>query len=136
MKLTQHFSLAEFTRSATAAQKGIDNMPSATAIGNMRHLCERVLEPLRDHVGHPITITSGYRSQRLNKAVGGVDNSQHMAGEAADLAISSLRQGREWMEWIMDNCEFDQLILEKAGSAIWLHVSCKRNRNEVFSTVK
>ena len=131
MRLTEHFDLAELTRSATAARKGIINVPSQTAVGNLRNLCQKVLEPLREHVGKPITVTSGYRSKELNKAVGGVENSQHLVGEAVDLHIESERQGREWMAWIMDNCEFDQLILEHSSEATWLHVSCKRNRQEV-----
>ena len=131
MRLTEYFDLAELTRSATATRLGIMNVPPQTAVGNLRNLCQKVLEPLRQHVGKPIIVTSGYRSKELNKAVGGVDNSQHLVGEAADLQIDSERQGREWMAWIMDNCEFDQLILERSAKAVWLHVSCKRNRQEV-----
>ena len=131
MRLTEHFDLAELTRSATATRLGIMNVPPQTAVGNLRNLCQKVLEPLRQHVGKPITVTSGYRSKELNKAVGGVENSQHRVGEAVDLHIESERQGREWMAWIMDNCEFDQLILEHSSDVVWLHVSCKRNRQEV-----
>ena len=131
MRLTEHFDLAELTRSATATRLGLMNVPPQTAVGNLRNLCQKVLEPLRQHLGKPIIVTSGYRSKELNKAVGGVENSQHLVGEAADLRIESEKQGREWMAWIMDNCEFDQLILERNSKATWLHVSCKRNRQEV-----
>ena len=131
MRLTEHFDLVELTRSATATRLGLMNVPPQTAVGNLRNLCQKVLEPLRQHLGKPIIVTSGYRSKELNKAVGGVENSQHLVGEAADLRIESEKQGREWMAWIMDNCEFDQLILERNSKATWLHVSCKRNRQEV-----
>ena len=131
MRMTEHFDLAELTRSATATRLGLMNVPPQTAVGNLRNLCQKVLEPLRQHLGKPIIVTSGYRSKELNKAVGGVENSQHLVGEAADLLIESEKQGREWMAWIMDNCEFDQLILERNSKATWLHVSCKRNRQEV-----
>ena len=131
MRLTEHFDLEELTRSATATRLGLMNVPPQTAVGNLRNLCQKVLEPLRQHLGKPIIVTSGYRSKELNKAVGGVENSQHLVGEAADLRIESEKQGREWMAWIMDNCEFDQLILERNSKATWLHVSCKRNRQEV-----
>lgn len=131
MRMTEHFDLAELTRSATATRLGLMNVPSQTAVGNLRNLCQKVLEPLRQHLGKPIIVTSGYRSKELNKAVGGVENSQHLVGEAADLHIESEKQGREWMAWIMDNCEFDQLILERNTKSTWLHVSCKRNRQEV-----
>ena len=131
MRLTEHFDLVELTRSATATRLGLMNVPPQTAVGNLRNLCQKVLEPLRQHLGKPIIVTSGYRSKELNKAVGGVENSQHLVGEAADLRIESEKQGREWMAWIMDNCEFDQLILERNTKATWLHVSCKRNRQEV-----
>lgn len=131
MRLTEHFDLVELTRSATATRLGLMNVPPQTAVGNLRNLCQKVLEPLRQHLGKPIIVTSGYRSKELNKAVGGVENSQHLVGEAADLRIESEKQGREWMAWIMDNCEFDQLILERNSKATWLHVSCKRNRQKV-----
>ena len=110
---------------------GIDNTPDAEAIENMRNLCTKVLEPLREHLGQPVVITSGFRSKRLNEAVGGVKQSQHLRGEAADLMVESEKQAREWIRWMMDNLKFDQLILEKQGSKVWVHVSLKRNRQQV-----
>ena len=146
MKLTEHFSLEEFTRSSTAKTKGINNTLNPTEesdkriIRNLRNLCAQVLEPLREHLSQPLVITSGYRSPRLNAAVGGAANSQHLTGQAADLKIPSVAEAREWMRWIMDNTTFDQLILEhnKSGSH-WIHVSCKPNpednRHQVISTL-
>ena len=147
MKLTQHFTLAEFTRSATAQAKGIDNTlnPSAKAdqrvISNLKNLCENVVEPLRQHSGVPIVITSGYRCPALNRAVGGSPTSQHLTGEACDLQIPSVGEGRQWLEWIMDNTTFDQLIWERTRSGTrWIHVSCKpdptKNRHQVLRLTK
>lgn len=138
MKLTQHFRLAEFTRSATADSLGIDNSPDPNSIKNLKQLCEQVLEPLRLHVGKPITVNSGYRCAALNRAVGGSASSQHQKGEAADLKVPSVKEGREWLRWIMDNCTFDQLIWEHNSSgSYWIHVSCrgdvKKNRHQVMS---
>lgn len=140
MRLTEHFSIKEFERSATATKLGIDNRVPQELIPNIRNLCQQVLEPLRRHAGTPISISSGYRCLRLNAAVGGATNSQHLSGQAADLCIPSIAIAREWMRWIMDNTTFDQLILEhnKSGSH-WIHVSCKpdveRNRHQVISSL-
>lgn len=131
-KLSEHFSLGEFVRSSTAQRMGIDNTPDAEAIENLRNLCAKVLEPLREHLGQPVVITSGFRSKRLNEAVGGVKNSQHLRGEAADLMVEGEKQARDWIRWMMDFLEFDQLILEKKGKKVWVHVSLKRNRQQVL----
>ncbi len=140
MSLSPHFTLSEFTRSTTADRLGIDNTIPAALVPNLRTLCQYVLEPLRAHVGHGFTISSGYRCPQLNRAVGGVSNSQHQQGEAADLHLPSIEEGREWMRWIMDNCTFDQLLWERSGHTTWLHVSCKRdtskNRHMVRSIMK
>ena len=90
MQLTKHFILEEFERSGTAARLHIDNKIPAALVPNIRHLCEEVLEPLREHFNEPIYISSGYRCEELNRAVGGVTNSQHIRGEAADICPFSL----------------------------------------------
>ena len=87
IQLSEHFTLSEFTKSITAERLGIDNKPGYEEVLAMRHLCREVLEPLRQHYGKPIRITSGYRCEELNSAVGGVRRSQHMLGEAADLSV-------------------------------------------------
>lgn len=110
----------------------IDNTPDAEVIENLRNLCTKVLEPLREHLGQPVVITSGFRSKRLNETVGGVKNSQHLRGEAADLMVEGEKQARDWIRWMMDFLEFDQLILEKKGKKVWVHVSLKRNRQQVL----
>lgn len=144
MQLTEHFTLEEFTFSSTAKARGIDNtVSSQRVIENLRNLCEQVLEPLRSYANQPITISSGYRCKALNKVVGGARNSQHMTGEAADIHIplydfkdstgsrlTDIETAREWMQWLTDNTDFDQLILETMNRKIfWIHVSCKRNRS-------
>lgn len=129
MKLSKNFTLEEFIRSSTAESMGIDNVPKdEEVIENLRNLCLEILQPLRDYVSAPVHINSGYRCKELNVAVGGVKNSQHLRGEAADIRIASPKQGREWAAWIEDNCRFDQMLLERnKNGAVWLHVSCKRD---------
>ena len=138
MILSKNFTLQEFIRSNTAERMGIDNVPKdEKVIENLRNLCLEVLQPLRDYVGAPVHINSGYRCKALNEAVGGVKNSQHCLGEACDIRLASSKQGREWATWIEDNCRFDQMLLEKnKNGAVWLHVSCKMDteaNRQVFS---
>ena len=138
MIISKNFTLEELYRSETADRMGIDNVPKdEEVIENLRNLCLEVLQPLRDYVGAPVHINSGYRCKALNEAVGGVKNSQHCLGEACDIRLASSKQGREWATWIEDNCRFDQMLLEKnKNGAVWLHVSCKRDaeaNRQVFS---
>ena len=144
MKLTEHFSLEEFEFSSTAQARGIVNHCSESLIPNLKNLCEQVLEPLREHVQEPVIISSGYRCPQLNNhpEVRGATKSQHMTGEAADLRIPSLSEGRRWMEWLISNLAFDQCIMEhnknKDGSTShWIHVSYSRkhNRQTVISSL-
>ena len=122
--LSEHFRLAEFTTSLVAVTRRIDNTPPLPAICNLQQLCLHVLEPLRAHLGHAVRINSGYRSPRLNAAVGGVKTSDHTRGCAADIFVPDVKTGREWFAWMMDNLPFDQLIWEtaSAGKAQWIHV--------------
>lgn len=140
MKITEHFTLQEFERSATAGRLGIDNQVPQSLINSLRVLCRETLEPLREFVGRPVVISSGYRCPRLNAAVGGAPSSQHIRGEAADIRIPSIKEGKEWMRWLMDNTTFDQLIWEHDRSGTyWIHVSCKPdttlNRHLVISSL-
>ena len=137
MILTTHFELSEFTRSETAERLHIDNTPNEEQIANLRNLCEKVLEPLRERFG-AIIIGSGFRCQRLNTAVGGVRNSQHKTGEACDIHLPSTEIGKAYFEFLKTLPEFDQLILERnnpRSSNYWIHVSIRRNghnRKEVI----
>lgn len=124
MKLTNHFTLSEFTYSETAQRKNIDNTPSPNAIANIKALCEDVLEPAREEYGRAMIISSGYRSEQLNKAVGGAKTSQHMTGCAADIVCS---EPRRLFDIIKANGKFDQLLWEHAGKTQWIHVSYKPN---------
>ena len=142
MRLSKNFTYEELTHSNVAERRGITNRPKTKeeekkVIENLRNLCLEVLQPLRDYVGAPVHINSGYRCPELNVAVGGVKNSQHCRGEACDIRIASPKQGREWAAWIEDNCRFDQMLLERnKNGGVWLHVSCKRDEKanrQVFS---
>ena len=130
MKLTKNFSLEEMYRSDTARRCSIDNKPQTEeVVENLRALCTEVLQPLRDYLGKPVVVSSGYRCKDLNKKVGGVENSQHLKGEAADIKVSDREELIDVMRYIMDETDFDQLIREKSGSTEWVHVSHKRNGN-------
>ena len=114
------------TRSDTAKRLGIVNeCSSLEQVLNLAYLCHMVLQPLRDRFG-PIRINSGYRSPELNEAVGGVSNSQHMRGEAADIYLPSVKKGREYLAFLKTLPAVDQLIWERSGSTCWIHVSTKR----------
>lgn len=125
----KYFTIEELTASATAKRKGIDNTPTSGAQANLKHLAERVLDPLREAYGNPIVVDSGYRCPKLNKAVGGVSNSQHVTGEAADIRTLSDRpkDNKKLFDLIIKlKLPFDQLIDEYGYN--WIHVSCSRNR--------
>jgi hypothetical protein len=135
-----HFTIQELYASATAKAKGIDNTPNLQQVINLVYLAAYVLEPLRVAMNEPIKIGSGFRCQKLNKAVGGVYNSQHMKGQAADLCIDGdLEKGRRWFNYIRDHLPFDQLIMEhNSKGTYWVHVSFVykdfgKNRHQVIN---
>lgn len=123
--VTMHFTMEELYASATATAKGINNKPSVQQMINLVYLTAYVLEPLRVAMGEPIKIGSGFRCQALNKAVGGVYNSQHLKGQAADLCIDGdIQKGRKWFNYIKNHLPFDQLIWEhNSKGTYWVHVS-------------
>ena len=143
--VTMHFTIEEMYASDTAKRLGIDNKPSVQQMINLVYLCAYVLEPLRVAMNEPIKIGSGFRCQKLNKAVGGVYNSQHLKGQAADLCIDGdIEKGRKWFNYIKDHLPFDQLIWEKnpkTGSCC-VHVSFvfpdfgKNRRNVIDGLIK
>lgn len=127
MKLSQNFALHEFTKSQTASRRGIDNTPPPEHIENLRMLCERVLQPLRETIKVPIIVTSGYRSPELNEAIGGSATSHHCKGMAADIEALHLDNRRLAMLIESLHLPYTQLILEcyesgKPNSG-WVHVS-------------
>ena len=141
--LTPHFRLSEFSRSSTADSHGIDNSVPKELIPSLKNLCEQVLEPLREHFNKPVVISSGYRCPKLNRLVGGVPNSQHQKGEAADIKLYSVEEGKRWFNWIVENCNFDQALWEresKNSCLFWIHISCRpiisKNRHQAESLIK
>ena len=138
MKLSNSFNLIEFTSSETASRRGIDNTPSIAVIENLRLLCENVLQPLRDKYGKSINITSGYRSPKLNKAIGGSSTSQHCFGQAADIQVDKKDYLKVWE--LLKTLPFDQIIWEfgTEGAADWIHVSFVqgKNRGQKLKAVK
>ena len=133
MNLSPHFTYDEMTRSAKADDLGIKNIPTTEHIGNLRYLCETVLEPLRAHYKKPIKVTSGYRNIAVNLAVGGTSKSQHCVGEAVDCEIDGI-PNIEVADWVSENLLFDQVILEfynppQGINSGWVHISVKRNGN-------
>jgi hypothetical protein len=125
MRLSKDFEVSEFTRSATAMAQNIKNEPGNIELGNLLDLVNEVLQPLRDKLGVAVKINSGYRSEALNRAIGGVNSSQHSKGEAADITAGDMSP-KELFDFIRENIgQFDQLI-EEPG---WVHVSYARGRN-------
>lgn len=136
MHLSDHFTLAELTRSSTAVRQGIANKPDAEQIVALRNLAQYVLEPVRRHYCKPVIVTSGFRGAALNKAIGGSAKSQHSDGEAADFTVQGV-SNLEVCKWIEANLKFDQLIYE-FGEDGWVHCSYRadRARREVLSAVR
>lgn len=135
--LSPHFTVGEFFRSGTAIRLGIDNNPdahpgegisTAEVVENLRALCTEVLEPLRRRVGRVI-VTSGYRCQELNKAVGGVWNSQHLKGEAADIFVPDTATAMRYGHLLERHSAVQQLLLEPMGiqQKRWIHVGFRRS---------
>lgn len=135
----KYFTIKELTRSDTATKKGIDNAPTKEAVGNLTNLVANVLDPLREAYGKPITVTSGYRCLKLNKAVGGSATSDHLKGCAADITAGSREENKILFSLIQKlGLQFDQLIHErgsvKAGPD-WVHVSYRgegKNRKQIL----
>lgn len=138
--LSEHFSLAELTKSALALRHGIDNAPRHDAVlDNMRLLCRAVLEPVRFQFGRPVIVTSGYRSLELNTLCGSKPGSQHCTGQAADFEVPGVAN-LHLARWIRDHLGFDQLIAEFMqpgdSSAGWVHcsfVNADQNRRDVLT---
>jgi len=133
MKLSANFTLDEMTKSQTALRKGIPNNPNSTQIDNIKELCMNVLQPLRSYYDKPVFISSGYRSPELCIAIGSKIDSQHTANEgaAADIEIFGV-DNKEVADYIINNLEFDQIILEfydGSPSSGWIHVSYKKGDN-------
>ena len=132
MKLTENFSLNELTKSQSAERKGIDNTPGPNHQENLKSLCEMILQPVRDHFGQVVSVSSGYRSPELCVAIGSSTQSQHAKGEAADFEIFGV-SNKELADWINENLDYDQLILEywkeSDPNSGWVHCSYTNGSN-------
>jgi hypothetical protein len=133
MQLSTNLSLAEVTRSETAKRRGISNMPTPEHIENFKKLAINIFQPIREHFGKPILISSGYRSAELNKAISGSLSSQHCSGEAIDIDMDGTDiTNAQIFNYIKDNLNFDQMIWEFGTDANpdWVHVSFAANRSQ------
>ena len=145
MNLSKNFSLKELTASQTAARKGIDNTPSPTHQDNLKSLCTSILQPIRDHFSQVVTVSSGYRSEKLCLAIGSKITSQHAKGEAADFEIFGV-SNKELADYINEHLDYDQLILEywkeSDPNSGWVHCSYVtpndfgQNRNQYLKAYK
>lgn len=139
--ISKHITYAEGFKSQQAIRLGIDNTKLVTEdiVANMRHVAENIFEPIREHFGKPIGISSFYRTSKLNVAIGGSKTSQHVQGEAIDIDADIFGgvTNKEIFDWVKANLKFDQLIWEYGDekNPAWVHVSLKRNgknRNQVI----
>lgn len=141
MKLTANFSLEELTKSETALRLGLDNEPNDEQLANLVALCECVLQPVRDHFGKGVKVNSGLRTLAVNRAIGSKDTSDHTKGMAADIEIPGVANA-ELAQWIVNNLEFRQVILEFYTPGIpdsgWVHVSYNPadNKKQVLTATK
>ena len=141
MKLSENFSLVELTKSQIAERKGIYNYPTPAHQVGLRSLCTNVLQPVRDHFGRVVSVSSGYRSEELCLAIGSKITSQHAKGQAADFEIYGL-SNKELADWINENLDYDQLILEywreEDPNSGWVHCSfnLQGNRKQYLKAYK
>jgi zinc D-Ala-D-Ala carboxypeptidase len=130
--ISEHITLAEATKSQQASRLGLSNQPTSEHLDNMKHIAENVFEPIRKHFNKPIAVSSFYRSEAVNKAIGGAMTSQHLTGEAMDIdaQIFGGLTNKEVFDWVRANLNFDQLIWE--GGTVeepdWVHVSLTKHR--------
>jgi hypothetical protein len=126
MNLSPNFTLSEMVKSETALRHNMDNTPGEAEIANLKTLCEKVLQPVRDHYGKGVKVNSGFRHPDVNAAVGGSKTSDHCRGQAADIEIPGV-PNHELAEWIKANLDYTQLILEFYTRGVpdsgWVHVS-------------
>lgn len=128
----KYFTLYELCKSDTAKKQNIDNFPTWEVVDNLKRIVEEILDPLREWYGKPINVNSGYRSQKLNKAVGGVNNSFHLTGCGVDIDANNTAENKKLFDYIKDNLPFTELGWEGNGS--WIHVGYDGNNDkEIFS---
>ena len=126
MELSKNFTLNELTKSQEAIRLGIDNIPNEEHIKNLKILCEKILQPIRDFYGMPVSISSGYRSVALCEAIGSSSKSQHTKGQAADFEVFGITN-KQLADFVVQNLDYDQCILEfwnpNEPNSGWVHCS-------------
>jgi len=140
MIITKNLTLEELIHSDTAKAKGIDNSPTNEHLKYLIEIANNIFQPLRDGIGKPIRISSGYRSEKLNKAVGGSKTSQHNKGQALDLVATTGFTNKDIFDYIKKHLEFDQMIWEfgNNNNPDWVHVSYNKgkNRKQILKALK
>lgn len=142
-QLSKNFSLKELVKSSTATRLGIDNWPTdQQVVDNLIAVMDNIVQPVRDYYGVPFGPNSGYRCLLLNRALKSKDTSQHVLGQAVDIEVPGI-SNYNLAEWIVDNCEFDQVLLEfyypGQPTSGWVHVSyvdLSTNRKQVLTINK
>ena len=141
MRLSANFTLSELTKSETASRRGMDNTPGEAEIANLQTLVDKVLQPIREHYGRGVHVNSGFRHPDVNAAVGGSTTSDHCKGMAADIEIPGVATA-DLAQWIADNLEFRQLILEFYTPGVpdsgWVHVSYNPadNKKQIMTAMR
>lgn len=128
VRLSKNFTLKELC--ATNFPK-YQSAPTKQQVANLAYLCATILQPLRNFLGEPVIITSGFRSQTLNSFVGGVSNSRHLQGFAADIRVKNEAHARKMFDFIrrLDAC--DSVLIERSGATRWLHVQTSYNPRHI-----
>ena len=136
--MTKNFTRGELIYSQTAVRRGIDNTPNTEQEANLKELAENILQPIRNYLKEPLRVTSGFRSYKLNKAIGGARKSQHKEGKAADVVCKG--RNAEIFRYVKANLDFDQLIAEdwNGEDFTWIHISYngENNRNQSLKMVR
>ena len=127
----RYFTIGELTESATARRYNIKNIPGSSELANLKALVENLLDPLRELLGRPVFVSSGYRCRALNNKVGGSKTSQHMKGQAADIYLKGLSNIVIAKVLVASCLQWDQCIIEKGSmqSPQWIHLSYKTSGN-------
>lgn len=133
MKLSLNFQLNEFSYSKTAIEYGIDNTPDRAATMNLKKLCTFILQPLRDHIGKPVRISSGYRCKEVNALVGGSNTSKHLTGQASDIWVEGMSSFELAKTIINLNLEFHQLIIYPTFVHVSFVKTAKPKRQLLYS---
>ena len=142
MKISKNLSLKEVIKSNTADRLDLNNMPTEEHLENLKEVAEKIFQPVRDHFNVPVGVSSGYRSEALNRAVRGSKTSHHCKGMALDIDADIFGEitNKEIFEYILHNLEFTQLIWEYGTNEEpnWIHVAYDKNnlKKQVLKAVK